>query len=598
MNPNTESELLSPTSATASGQVQAFTWDSCTHGTGRICQVSDPTGSVSSTYTQTGQVATQSSVLPASGSASHAYTYDEAGRLTGIGYPGSVGVGYGYVNGAVRAVTVTLGGTSHPVATDIAHQPFGAVRGWSYGNGLSRTQAFDLDGRVTELNTKNGGTDLQRLTYGYDGGNRIIALTNHPHASLSQGYGYDGLDRLTTVTASGADQGFTWDANGNRTSHTWGGLLDGYTTHASNNRLTAITGPRATAYTYDNAGNTLTGEGATYTYSPFNRLATASKGGTTTTYAINALGQRVHKKVGSGADHWFTYGPGGQQLGEYNGSWTHYVRLPDGTPIARVKGGDLHMIHTDHLGRPEIVTNSAKAIVWRASNYAFDRTVTLDGIGGLNLGFPGQYYDQETGNWYNVHRTYNPRTGRYLESDPIGLAGGLNTYAYVNGNPISLVDPLGLAPGDCYKTIDGAAADAASDAAHLQRGTGFEHGGRLYALAGGGYSYTAPRTDNLQFSVSIGAIERNTVGDYHSHGAYYVYPSTGQPLNPELFTEKGDRGGDYGTAVTDAAWAAKHGNPYFSYLATPSGVIKRFDPKTGNVRNIDYPKPGDRCGCK
>ena len=206
------------------------------------------------------------------------------------------------------------------------------------------------------------------------------------------------------------------------------------------------------SYTCDNAGNTLSGEGATYTYSPFNRLATASKGGTTTTYAINALGQRVHKKVGSGADHWFTYGPGGQQLGEYNGSWTHYVRLPDGTPIARVKGGDLHMIHTDHLGRPEIVTNSAKAIVWRASNYAFDRTVTLDGIGRLNLGFPGQYYDQETGNWYNVHRTYNPRTGRYLESDPIGLAGGLNTYVYVDGNPITWVDPSGLGKvGICIK---------------------------------------------------------------------------------------------------------------------------------------------------
>ena len=68
----------------------------------------------------------------------------------------------------------------------------------------------------------------------------------------------------------------------------------------------------------------------------------------------------------------------------------------------------------------------------------------LDSIGGLNLASPGQYYDAETGNWYNHFRTYNPRTGRYLESDPIGLGGGLNTYAYVGGNPVSYGDRWGV----------------------------------------------------------------------------------------------------------------------------------------------------------
>jgi RHS repeat-associated protein len=67
---------------------------------------------------------------------------------------------------------------------------------------------------------------------------------------------------------------------------------------------------------------------------------------------------------------------------------------------------------------------------------------------GFNLRFPGQYYDEETELVYNYFRYYDPNTGRYITSDPIGLQGGLNTNAYVDNNPLRYIDPYGLSKFD------------------------------------------------------------------------------------------------------------------------------------------------------
>ena len=107
----------------------------------------------------------------------------------------------------------------------------------------------------------------------------------------------------------------------------------------------------------------------------------------------------------------------------------------------------VYFIHPDHLGTPQVVTDSSGVVKWRADIDPFGKatitTSTLPSNLSMNLRFPGQYYDSETGLHDNHFRTYDPAAGRYLQSDPIGLAGGINTYAYVKNNPLTNIDPTG-----------------------------------------------------------------------------------------------------------------------------------------------------------
>jgi len=145
---------------------------------------------------------------------------------------------------------------------------------------------------------------------------------------------------------------------------------------------------------------------------------------------------------------------------------------------------EIFYLQSDHLGRPVLATNASGEIIWDGgtptpfgdaandnapSNAAFGEAVQTAGAFALSSPlakidsldrfiharvsarrsacvFPGQYADDETGLSHNWHRTYDPTLGRYLQSDPIGLAGGLNRYAYVGGNPVSLIDSTGECP--------------------------------------------------------------------------------------------------------------------------------------------------------
>jgi RHS repeat-associated protein len=110
----------------------------------------------------------------------------------------------------------------------------------------------------------------------------------------------------------------------------------------------------------------------------------------------------------------------------------------------------VNYVHTDHLGTPRAITNVAAQMVWRWDNSdPFGDNVPIENPSGLgayhfDIGFPGQYRDRETGIVYNINRYLNTTRGGYNESDLIGLGGGINTYGYVSGNPLSYSDPDGL----------------------------------------------------------------------------------------------------------------------------------------------------------
>jgi RHS repeat-associated protein len=149
------------------------------------------------------------------------------------------------------------------------------------------------------------------------------------------------------------------------------------------------------------------------------------------------------------------YDRAGHLLGEYdqNGAaLREYVWLRD-TPMAMFTpdpvnpSGEplVYFIHTDHLNTPRVVVDRQNRVRWRWLAEPFGTSAPETDPSGLgvftqNLRFPGQYADQESGLFYNYARYYGPDGGRYTQSDPSGLAGGVNTYGYAEGNPLAYFD--------------------------------------------------------------------------------------------------------------------------------------------------------------
>ena len=181
-----------------------------------------------------------------------------------------------------------------------------------------------------------------------------------------------------------------------------------------------------------------------------------------------------------------------------------------------------------------------------------------------------QYFDKETGLHYNINRNYDASTDRYLESDPIGLRGGINTYSYALGNPLKWIDPLGLNPGDVYGTPDAAAVDAGNYSRKNCR-DGFECGGWVYQKDNGyAYNYIQGKKypNKITNDESSACRPDNPIAGWHKHPWYrdIPLPDDGMPVNH--FSDN------------DMRWVDSY-EKIPLYLSAPSGVDRVYEPRSG-----------------
>ncbi len=394
------------------------------------------------------------------------YTYDNASRLATEAHNGrSIAIDR---NTEGEAVRWTVAGE----AQDLTRNNRGQITALNTPAG-SYSFNYDSAGQMTSMTYPGGNASMAynaagqtsnqlfgdslgtQFSYGYDSNGR---LSQRQGEGADWQYGYDAADRLISANHGADNYGYQYDPNGNRLEE--GQQYDDFNKLLSN---------QATDYNHDANGNRIrqtdpaTGDVTEYGYDALNRLTSAEyyPAGADTpawsaSYQYDAFNRRTGKTVSGTITEnteylWF----GSRLVAEYDSgasSPAKRYRYTNNsfTPIGYSEGNNDYTVHSDYLDTPKALTDTSGNVVWNTvlSPYGnTDENTDTDGDGqeiAFNLRFPGQYHDRETGLYYNWNRTYDPESGRYVQSDPIGFAGGINTYGYALNNPLKYIDPLGL----------------------------------------------------------------------------------------------------------------------------------------------------------
>ena len=432
-----------------------------TFSLGRLSQITDESGTTKYCYDRRGNLVRRLQSMTGGSTYTVGASHDAAGRMTAMTYPsGAIVTWLRDANGRVNRVDAVPvpGGTQATVVSSAAYLPFGPMSQLVFGNGRALARTFDQNYAPTGV-ADDAGSQPLTLGFSLNAVGNIAAVAEHDGSStVNRDYAYDGLDRLTTQSQGGtALESFGYDATGNRTSKNG----TAYAYPATSHRLQSVGG---VARIYDDVGNTLDKGAQAFVYNDRNRLEEFKPDGSTSShrYRYNGKGERVRKDDLADAlqSRDYVYDEAGHLIGEYTLAGERikeYVWLDDQlvAVLSDHDGTLIQYVETDHLGTPRRVVNpGTNETIWRwdLNGTAFGEHAPSENPDGdalaytFNLRYPGQYFDAESGQHYNYFRDYEPGTGRYVQSDPIGLGGGVSTYAYAGGRPVQAIDPLGLTP--------------------------------------------------------------------------------------------------------------------------------------------------------
>ena len=397
------------------------------------------------------------------------------GLLATLEYPVSTSgyrlkLGYEYASGLLKRVKHISGAPVYweAVSTDA----WGHIQDEAFGNGVDTFTQFDQASGLMKYREGGvgGGTGLIHTQVDWDLNDNLIQRKDLKLSpAVTEDFTYDALNRFdySNRTAGGSpavNADVTLDAIGNIS---WKMGVGSYTYHATQKR--AVTQAGSFVFDYDANGNMTSRNGSSISYTSYNLPSIINAGtGYSSTLSYGAFRNRFKQIAVTPTTTETTIYVAGLMERVTRGSSTeyrHYIRGGQGTAAihTRIAGGasSTYYLHRDHLGSPELITDSSGLEVVRPSFSAYGErrdgtdwsgppsTADLTDIANLTRrGFTGHEHLDSVGLIHMNGRVFEPIAGRFLSRDPFidGVASsqGMNGYAYVHNNPLTLTDPSGF----------------------------------------------------------------------------------------------------------------------------------------------------------